>query len=151
LTYGVPGCNLGPMPEKSQAAPVDAGFAAESLDSTIQAGIVTLGKCVGDVEHVRSTLERPLAAVRVRLNRMLQQPEGSVPDATVFAACENLIEWLEKYARTSLNLAKLVDETARLRSFVSGGADSRPDIANLSDAALAEIVLSAAEKAKKRQ
>jgi len=53
------------MPEKSQAAPVDAGFAAESLDSTIQAGIVTLGKCVGDVEHVRSTLERPLAAVRV--------------------------------------------------------------------------------------
>jgi len=91
------------MPEKSQAAPVDAGFAAESLDSTIQAGIVTLGKwrrgCRGTSAPPWSDLWPPSGCASTGC---WQQPEGSIPDATVFAACENLIEWLEKYARTSL-------------------------------------------------
>jgi hypothetical protein len=46
----------------------------------------------------------------------------------------------------ALNFTKILDEASRLRSFVAGGADSRPDVRDLSDAQLAEAVRAAAGK-----
>lgn len=125
------------MPEATKVH-VDAGFQAEALDPAIEAARDRLTKVIADVERIRGSLEPQLDEVRKRLTAQLAT--GTVTDAALLAQCERLIEWLEKYARVVLNFTKVTDEAARLRSFVAGGADSRPDLSSLSDADLARIV-----------
>ena len=122
----------------------DCGFQPEALDPVLLNAIDRLGKVVVDVERIRGALEPHLDEIRTRLVAALQT--GNVADATLLASAERLIEFLEKYARTALNLTKVTDEAARLRSFVAGGADSRPDLAGLSESELSKIVLDAAGK-----
>jgi len=121
--------------EKNSA---DCGFEPEKLDPAISGAIDRLTKVVGDVERVRGALEPHLDELRKRLTEQLAQ--GTVLDPLLMQRAEGLIDFLEKYARVSLNLTKVVDEAARLRSFVAGGADQRPDLSSLSDAELSEIV-----------
>lgn len=114
----------------AESVKADVGFAPEALDPALEAARDRLTKVIADVERVRGTLEPQLDAIRSRLTAQLT---SETPDATLMANAERLIEWLEKYARVALNFTKVVDEAARLRSFIAGGADSRPDIASLSD------------------
>lgn len=122
----------------------DTGFQPEALDPVIAAAIDRLTKVVADVERVRGGLEPHLDEARKRLVAMIDA--GNLADATLLANAERLVEWLEKYARIALNLTKVTDEAARLRSFVAGGADSRPDLASLSESELSKIVADAAGK-----
>jgi hypothetical protein len=121
----------------------DVGFIPEALDPAITAARDRLTKVIADVERIRGTLEPQLDAIRQRLTTQLT---SETPDATVMANADRLIEWLEKYARVALNFTKVVDEAARLRSFIAGGSDSRPDLGTLSDADLMKRI--SAVKAK---
>jgi len=125
----------------------DAGYEAEKLDPAIAASIDRLTKVVADVERIRGGLEPLLDAVRERVVLMLAG--GALDDARLQATADRLISWMEKYAKAAGTLAKVVDETSRLRSFISGGADTRPDLATLSDAELARVVISAAREAQR--
>jgi hypothetical protein len=118
----------------------DAGFEATALDPAITGAIDRLTKTVADVERIRGGLEPLLDKVREDIEARLVA--GTLAGPTLLADAERLIEWLDRYAKTTLNLAKLTDETARLRSFVAGGADSRPDLSSMSDSQLAEFVRS---------
>lgn len=120
------------------------GFVPERLDPAIDGAIDRLTKAVTDVERIRGGIEPLLDKVREDLARRLE--EGTITIPVAVAEAERMIEWLERYAKTTLVLAKVTDETARLRSFVAGGADSRPDLASLSDSQLFELV----EKARKK-
>lgn len=117
---------------------VEAGFDAEALDPAIAAARERLSQVIIDVERVRGGLEPHLNEVRLRLERQLA--DGNLADADLLARTERLIDWLERYAKVSLTFTKVVDEATRLRSFVAGGADSRPDLSSLSDSQLLEII-----------
>jgi hypothetical protein len=127
------------MPEKISA---EAGFQPEALDPVIAGAIDRLTKVVSDFERVRGALEPHLDEMRRRLVEQLTG--GSVTDPQLLIVVEQLVGHLEKYARIALSLTKVTDEAARLRSFVAGGADQRPDLSSLSDAELSEVVLNAA-------
>lgn len=131
------------MPKTTGAS---VAFEPEALDPAIVGAIDRLTKTVADVERIRGGIEPLLDKVREGL--IADLAAGTMVGPLLRAETERLIEWLDKYAKTALNLAKLTDETARLRSFVAGGADSRPDLASLSDSQLAEIVNTAAAGAK---
>lgn len=133
---------MGHMGEATR--PSNCGYEAETLDPVIAAARERLSTVIADVERVRGSLEPQLNEIRLRVERMLANPD--VQDAALMVQAERQIEWLEKYARVALNFTKILDEASRLRSFVAGGADSRPDVRDLSDAQLAEAVRAAAGK-----
>jgi len=52
-----------------------------------------------------------------------------------------LVSLLEKLSRTAVNLAKVIDEAARLRDLLTGGEEVRKDIASLGDRELQDILV----------
>ena len=121
---------------------VDAGFAPEALDPALEAARARLTAVVVDVERIRGGLEPQLDLIRQRLERALQDP-GGITDEVLSANINRQLGWLETYARASLTFTKVVDEVARLRSFLAGGADSRPDLSSLSDVELRKVIKNA--------
>jgi len=49
----------------------------------------------------------------------------------------------DRFVKAGTNLTKAIDELCRLRSFLSGGPDSRPDLTSASEIELRAIVLAA--------
>lgn len=123
----------------------DVAFKPEALDPGIANAIDRLDKVVVDIERIRGAAEPLLDRVRARIELLLSQTDVATPQPELAAALSSLVENLERYARVALNMTKVVDEAARLRSFVAGGADSRPDIGILSDVELAAVVKKGAQ------
>lgn len=119
---------------------VAAGFDAEALDPSITLAIDRLHKVIADVERIRGTAEPILDRVRQRVETLLAESDHAKTAPELVVTLSSLVEMLERYARVGLNFAKITDETARLRSFVAGGADSRPDLGHMSDAELAAFI-----------
>jgi len=51
----------------------------------------------------------------------------------------------DRLVKAGLNLVKATDELSRLRSFLSGGPDSRPDLSSMSEIELRAVVLAAVQ------
>jgi hypothetical protein len=117
---------------------VDAGFDATALDPAIAAARDRLSKVIADVERIRGTIEPHLEEVRRRFEALLAQPDLATVDLVM--QTERLVDWLERYAKVAMAFTKITDDATRLRSFVAGGADSRPDLASLSDSELANLL-----------
>lgn len=56
----------------------------------------------------------------------------------------DVVVWTEKIAKALSTLTKSVDECVRLREFITGGPESRPDLANASDQELLDALVDAA-------
>ena len=124
---------------------VDAGFQPEALDPALAAARDRLTKVVADVERIRAGLEPQLDLMRQRLDKALEDPTA-ITDEVLNANINRQLVWLESYAKISLTFTKVVDESSRLRSFLAGGADSRPDLSSLSDTELRKLIKSAVTK-----
>lgn len=118
---------------------IDAGFQPDALDPALTAARDRLTKVVADVERVRGALEPQLDLMRQRLEKTLDDPTA-ISDEVLNANINRHLAWLETYARVSLTFTKVVDEASRLRSFLAGGADSRPDLSSLSDVELRKVI-----------
>lgn len=70
--------------------------------------------------------------------------EEVTKDVWMRDVARDLIVWVEKLSRSFAALTKTVDEAARLREFLSGGPDSRPDLSNASDGELIETLIEVA-------
>jgi hypothetical protein len=119
--------------------PSSAGFAPEKLDPIVEAFFASLKTGQDELEKIRPVI--------VRLSeRVLAEVEtiGSDPEARE-ALHDRLLGRLERYSKLLLNFSKSADELTRLRSFVAGGADSRPDLGDLDDQELEKLVLNAAK------
>ena len=53
----------------------------------------------------------------------------------------DLVAFLEKLSRTSVNLVKVTDEAVRLRELLTGGEALREDVAGLGDAELQDLLV----------
>lgn len=118
----------------------DVAFKPEALDPAIANAIDRLDKVVVDIERIRGAAEPLLDRVRARVEKLLAETPLDVPQPELAVALGSLVDQLERYARVALNLTKVIDEGARLRSFVAGGADSRPDVSGMSSVELSELV-----------
>lgn len=72
---------------------------------------------------------------------MDREGEEVTKDVWLRDVARDLVVWVEKLSRAFAALTKTVDEAARLREFLTGGPDSRPDLTNASDSELLESVI----------
>ena len=111
----------------------------EALDPAISQAVECLVSCVKDIVFIREVLSPLLGQVQ---QRAASQAASGLPDPTLYSLVDQLVAWSERYARTAVNLTRVTDDASRLREFLSGGADSRPDLSSLSDAQLIEMIRS---------
>ena len=112
--------------------PAAAGYDAPRLDPILAKHISACEVSIYGVNSLKPVLEQAIS------NLQLAAPgTDSVQEAERVAAI------FEKVSRASLNLVKATDELTRLRSFLDGGPDSRPDLTSRGELELRVIVLEA--------
>lgn len=65
-------------------------------------------------------------------------------DAWIREVGNDLVTWTEKIAKTLAAMTKATDEAARLKEFLCGGEETRPDLSNCSDGELIETLIQVA-------
>ena len=108
----------------------DATYADKILGDALR--LVTAGV---DPDLASETVADALGALRKQAAALLAVQYDSEKVKTVTCECGLKIEVAlpiqEALAKTMAQTAKMIDETARLTQFVSGKADSRPEVAGL--------------------
>ncbi len=117
------------------------GYQPESLDKAIARHIAVAERAINQVEALGERVQVALDALRDT-----QQKPGN--EVRALEQAELLTVLFDRMSKATMNVVKATDELSRLRSFVAGGPDSRPDLGDLSDAELAAIVLGAAAGAR---
>lgn len=108
-----------------------AGYAPSELDSTIQKYIAVAE------QNIRHT-----DALGKKIKEALKALDGATGTDAFDTANKVTILW-ERLAKTGMALTKATDELTRLRSFLAGGPDSRPDLTVSGELQLRGIVLKA--------
>lgn len=75
---------------------------------------------------------------------MDREGEEVTRDVWMRDVARDLVVWIEKLSRATAAMTKAVDEAVRLREFISGGPDSRPDLTTASDGELIETLIEVA-------
>ena len=115
-----------------QASP--AGYDAAALDGTLQ-------KLIASVSTAVATCEALAPRVTATITRVASAPEGPA-----FEEAELLTVLYDRMAKAGLNAVRAVDELSRLRSFLAGGPDSRPDLSHRGEHELRQLLLDACDK-----
>ena len=125
----------------SKSSPGQAtGYEPEKLDSAIRRHLAVAETSVRHAEALGQRVEEALK------NLEGHKLAGAADLDTALEEASLLTVLFDRQSKAVLNLVKATDELSRLRSFVAGGADSRPDLASLSDSELAAKVLEAAQQ-----
>jgi len=106
-----------------------AGYEASKLDSTLRAYVAVAEK---SIRHAKSLGDR----VEKVLEKLADTP------ATADQAGEITMLY-DRMTKASLQIVKAMDELTRLRSFLAGGPDSRPDLTVKGEIELRALVLTA--------
>ncbi len=119
-------------------APVanQTGYEPHALDETIARHIAVAEKAI----RVAQALE-PLVTETVR-----RLSDAKIEVGTEAPAANQATILFDRMTKASLNLVKAVDELSRLRSFVAGGPDSRPDLSAKGETELRDVLLDALRK-----
>lgn len=108
-----------------------AGYDASELDSSIKKYLVVCERTIRHAEHIGKQVSTYLE----RLDSAPAGPDGTMADASQATTL------LERLTKAGLNLVKATDELSRLRSFLAGGPDSRPDLSGSGEAELRKMLL----------
>ncbi|MGH8897501.1 MAG: hypothetical protein ACRDZ4_10855 [Egibacteraceae bacterium] len=106
-----------------------------ALDASIRRYVGVAERNIGALDALGEQIEPLLDKLRPIL-------ESAAP-ATVFDDVERVTVMYDRLVKAGLNLVKATDELSRLRSFLSGGPDSRPDLTSASEIELRTIVVQA--------
>lgn len=106
-----------------------AGYQPGALDEPVRALIGRANQSLRFAESLERRIEAALADLE-------NHPWGT----DRLEEAERVVAMAEKFSRAQTNLAKAVSELTRLRSFVAGGPDSRPDVSAKSEVELLEIL-----------
>lgn len=113
------------------AAPLQVGYEAKALDTAI-------GKLKAKVE----TNLRLCEALTPRVEAALAALENfTVVAGTEVEHAGQITVLYDRMTKAALNLVKALDEMSRLRSFVAGGPDTRPDLSSASEVELRAMLL----------
>ena len=117
----------------SHAPPPPAGYEPGKLDGSIRK---YLAVCERTIRHAES-LGTQVSAYLKRLAGAPAGNDGAMADANQATIL------LERLTKAGLNMVKATDELTRLRSFLAGGPDSRPDLTIRGEIELRGIILAA--------
>jgi hypothetical protein len=107
------------------------GYEPHRLDETISRHI---GACEKSIRIAESLGKKVEEAVKHVADVVLVGGAASLEDADKLSAL------FERMTKATLNVVKATDEMSRLRSFVAGGPDSRPDYTAKSEIELREML-----------
>jgi hypothetical protein len=107
-----------------------AGVDPRALDTS-------LSLFVGQAEAAIRQVEALSRVIATSLGNMV------VPDRPTLDEADTITNIHERATRSALNAVKALNEVARLRSFLAGGPDSRPDLTVRGELELRAIVLGA--------
>jgi hypothetical protein len=102
---------------RSDAALPPAGYEPTQLDTTIRSHIAACEKAVRIAESLGPKVEEAV-------NQIVNGQMAGTPEVKA----DLLSKLHERLSKATLNLVKSTDELSRLRSFLAGGPDSRPDL-----------------------
>lgn len=114
------------------AGPLVAYDPAE-LDKSIQRYVRVAERNISALEEIGGQITPLLERVKPLLEKI---GADEVLDHT-----ERITIVYDRQVKASMNLTKAIDELARLRSFLSGGPDSRPDLSAASEIELRAILV----------
>jgi len=86
----------------------------------------------------------PKTGVVYEVTYMDREGEEVTKDVWMRDVARDLVVWVEKLSRALAAMTKTVDEAARLREFLTGGPDSRPDLTAAGDAELIDTLIEVA-------
>jgi hypothetical protein len=119
--------------QKQEVTP--AGFQPEDLDAAVRSHVAAASTAIRHAESLGKRVEVALA----NLEKHTLQGSGDLD--TALAEANALTTLFDRQSKASLNLVKALDELTRLRSFVAGGPDSRPDLTVRSEIELRAILI----------
>jgi hypothetical protein len=122
-----------PLALRPADLPMRVGFSPEALDATIRRYCLIAERNIENLEALGPKLTTILNALAA---------QASDP-ATAQVDAGDLTVIYDRLVKSALNLTKATDELARLRSFTSGGPDSRPDLSSMGEVELRQVVITA--------
>lgn len=123
------------LPSGSAPQPLPAGFEPTGLDPTLR-------KYVTFAEENMRLLEVMGPKLSAIIERLAASPEGP----TAIRDAEDITLIYDRMSKAGLNIVRALDELSRLRSFLAGGPDSRPDLSHRGEHELRTLLLDACEK-----
>lgn len=85
-------------------------------------------------------------ALKATLEAALENLRNAVPGPSAVEEADRVSVIFERLTKASLSMVRAVDELTRLRSFLDGGPDSRPDLTSRGELELRVIVLKAVQQ-----
>ena len=116
----------------AQSSPLTpAGYESTQLDESLRAYVATCERSIRTAESLGKKVEEAVTT-------LVEQIQGSPEEKA-----ELLTKLHERLSKANLNLVKSTDELTRLRSFLAGGPDSRPDLTVKGEIELRAILFAA--------
>jgi len=116
----------------AQSSPLTpAGYESTQLDESLRAYVATCERSIRTAESLGKKVEEAVTT-------LVEQIQGSPEEKA-----ELLTKFHERLSKANLNLVKSTDELTRLRSFLAGGPDSRPDLTVKGEIELRAILFAA--------
>jgi hypothetical protein len=116
--------------------PTPTGYRADGLDKTLARYI---GVCESNI-HLLADLVPKVESLLKLVAKSKDDPE------TALITANQVTVLYDRMSKAGLNIVKALDELSRLRSFVAGGPDTRPDLLNKGEHELRALVRDAAIK-----
>jgi hypothetical protein len=112
-----------PVPQRASASPavVAMGYQPEELDALLHRYLTQAEQFLKMGQSLTAQTENALKVIA-----SADDPGWKTPAE----AGEALTNWLDRLARAGANVVKALDQLSRLRSFLAGGPDSRPDLSS---------------------
>ena len=134
---GRPGRAVVPNRLASAHAHTPASYDPDALDRPIQAALGVTDKHIAIATRLGKKVEEAMT-------RLEKDDFSQTEDA--LELMNSMVTFHEKMSRSGAQLVKCIDDLSRLRSFVSGGPDSRPDLSSKGELELMEMLRDAADK-----
>lgn len=109
-----------------------AGYEPTELDRVIKHHIAVAERTIRHADQLGKKADAAIERLSLE-----------APGADALADVETLTALNEKQSKAALNLVKATDELSRLRSFLAGGPDSRPDLSSRGEVELTVILVKA--------
>jgi hypothetical protein len=116
-----------------------AGYEPAQLDAALRSYLATCEKSVRIAESLGKKVEEAVNTLIAQMQAATDY-DGAAEHATLATTLH------ERLSKANLNLVKSTDELTRLRSFLAGGPDSRPDLTVKGEVELRVLLFAAVKK-----
>lgn len=117
-------------------ATTPAGYEPAELDTMLRSYVAAAEKSIRITESIGTKAEEAVTA-------LIEQVKKATDFDGALMTADALTKLHERLTKANLNLVKSTDELTRLRSFLAGGPDSRPDLTVKGEIELRAILFAA--------